>query len=236
MKTRTLILAAGSIAASAFAGVSTPMTTQPPTVEPTLSGWFIAGSFGQLYDVGKGLDTAAFDTTNYDSSRVGKLDFDMYNLQLGYDLAPVSEGFGMAAYLEVSYLTGNVSVSAHPLTTLIPPIDFNIDAQIIPVTANFKVEHVIAGPVSAYLTGGLGYAWTKYSGNDSYSSSSSGGGFYAQLTAGLIWNINPQWEVFGGARWIYLNDLDGAKVGLNNRAEIKLQDSWAWEAGIRFNF
>jgi len=52
----------------------------------------------------------------------------------------------------------------------------------------------------------------------------------------LIWNINPQWEIFGGARWIYLNDLAGAKVGLTNRAEIKLQDSWAWEAGVRFNF
>jgi hypothetical protein len=33
-----------------------------------------------------------------------------------------------------------------------------------------------------------------------------------------------------------VSDLDGAKVGLNNRAEINLQDSWAWEAGVRFNF
>ncbi|MEI7910285.1 MAG: hypothetical protein WCK77_11660 [Verrucomicrobiota bacterium] len=237
MKLHTLILAAGSVAASAFAGVSTPVTATAPGTEPSLMGWFIAGSFGQIYDVGKGLDADAFDGTNYDSANVGKLDFDMYNLQIGRDFGLLDEGFDMAAYLEVGYLDGSVSVAAHPLSIVTLPTDFGIDAQIIPVTANFKLEHAIAGPLSCYFSGGLGYAWTRYSGNNtSESSSANGGGFYAQFTTGLIYNINPHLEIFGGGRWLYLSNLSGAKVGFNHAAEIKLQDAWAWEAGIRFNF
>lgn len=236
MKLRTFFVVAAS-AASAFAGEPAPAYAPPQAAALPLTGWFIAGSFGQLYDVGKGLDSWAFNTTDYDSARVGKLDFDMYTLQIGRDLCPLGAGFGLAAYLEVNYLDGDVSIDAHPRTDTTLATDFGLDAQIIPVTANLKLEHTIAGPISCYLTGGLGYAWTKYSGeNTSDSSSSTGGGFYAQLTAGLIYNITEQWEIFGGARWIYLSSLDGAKVGFNNAAEIKLQDSWSWEAGIRFNF
>jgi hypothetical protein len=236
MKPHTLIFALSSVVATAFSGTPSPVTAPAPMAQDTLSGWFIAGSFGQLYDVGKGIDANAFNTVGLNNARTGTLDMDMYNLEIGRDLCPMGEGFGLSAYLEVSYLDGSVSVDASPYLANYF-YSFGVDAQIVPVTANLKVEHQLFGPVNAYLTGGLGYAWTDFKGNNQASSdSSNGGGFYAQVTAGLIWNINPQWEMYGGARWIYLNGLDGAKIGFYNNAEIKLQDSWAWEAGIRFNF
>ncbi len=95
------------------------------------------------------------------------------------------------------------------------------------MTANLKVEHTIYGPVSAYLTGGLGYAWTKIS---AYGDSNRDGGFYAQASAGLIYNVCERFELFGGARWLYLSDLNMGDT------DIQLDDSWAWEIGACYNF
>jgi len=235
MKLHILLLAVGSVAATALAGDSYSAGTAPAAGQ-TLGSWFLGASFGQLNDVGKGIDGNAFSTSGYYNARMGNLDFNMYNLQIGCDLQPLADGCGLAAYMEIGYLDGNVSLNATPaIPNALIRNNFGMDAEIIPITANVKVEKVFFGPVSGYLSAGLGYAWTDYSGESLYVSS-GGGGFYAQASAGLIYNINQQWELFGGARWLYLNGLGGANIGLYNPAELKLQDSWAWEAGLRFNF
>jgi hypothetical protein len=60
--------------------------------------------------------------------------------------------------------------------------------------------------------------------------SDSDGGFYAQASAGLIYNINSQFELYAGGRWRHLNSLEFGDIPL------ELDDSFAWEVGARVNF
>lgn len=227
MKHKTLLVALSSVTATAYAGTSEVVAPAPapaPAPEPSLCGWFIGGSYGQLSDVDNNLDSAI----NIDGVDVGNLDFDMYTLHVGRDLAS-ENGWDVAAYLEVAYLDGDMSVSRTLFNSFQAPqsISADFDIDIIPVTANFKVEHVIYGPVSGYVTGGAGYAWTDISAEGQ---SENDGGFYAQASAGLLYNINEKFELFGGARWLYLSDL-----GFGD-ATFELDDSVAWEIGARYNF
>ena len=54
--------------------------------------------------------------------------------------------------------------------------------------------------------------------------------FCAQVFAGLGYNVNPHFEIYGGGRWIYLADptLFGSKESVN--------DDWLVELGARFKF
>ncbi len=224
MKTLTLFATAASMTATAFAGsTATVMTPMAPAPAPTLGGWFVGGTYGQS-------DTGA-DLGNFqdygDSYTTDDVEFDLYTLQLGRDLGMQVLGCDLAAYLEVGLADGEGTVRYDG--------DANygdLELQFIPITMNIKFERVIYGPVSAYLTGGVGYAFSnaKY---DDEGNDTSDGGFYAQASAGLIYNISPQWEVFGGVRWMYLDDID---FGGDNEFDINLDNDIAWEVGVRYNF
>ena len=150
------------------------------------------------------------------------------SLQVGRDLTNVN-GWDVAAYLEVGYLDGDLDISATVFDSIDGLLSHSetIELDIIPVTANIKVEHAIYGPVSGYATAGAGYAWSQVSLNDQ---DENDGGFYAQASAGLIYNFSESVELFGGARWLYLSDIGFGE------SEIELDDSFAWEIGARFNF
>lgn len=228
MKYSNLLSALGLATMTANAGTPAPVYTPPPP-EPSLCTWFIGGSYGQL----SGVDTSLSNdfagiTDDFEGFEVDDLDLDMYTLHFGRGITNAN-GWDFAAYFEVAYLTGDTDISAvfDDGEDLVSQ-SANFDLDIIPVTLNFKVEHALFGPVSAYLTGGVGYAWTKIDGDDY---SNNDGGFYAQASAGLIWNINESFELYGGVRWLHLEDLD-----IDEDFGIELEDSFAWEVGLRYNF
>ncbi|MBU6327976.1 MAG: hypothetical protein KGQ89_10120 [Verrucomicrobia bacterium] len=222
MKLTTFIAIAGSVTATAFAGGSKEVIAPTPPPSPTLGGWFIGGTYGQFEadgDLGSSvLSKAAAAIDPFD---VDKFDFDMYTLHVGRDLGTQVAGFDVAAYLEVGFLDGSATISYRDASA------GNIDVEIVPITANLKLERALFGPVNFYLTGGLGYAFTDVSANGD---SDNDGGFYAQASAGLLYNVNSQFELFAGGRWLYLNTLQfGA-------APLDLDDAFAWEIGARVNF
>lgn len=224
MKHNKLIIALSSVTATAYAGTPATVTAPPPAPAPSLCEWFVGGSFGQLYDVGNNLDSLIDNEIRYGGVDVEDLDMNMYTLHVGRGLTN-QNGWDIAAYLEVAYLDGDMTISA--FSSYQRKESTNIDFEMIPVTANLKVEHAIYGPVSGYLSGGLGYAWSRVSaeGEDA-----NDGGFYAQLAAGLVYNVNESFEIFAGARWLYLDSVDFGD------STFELDNSFAWEAGLRFNF
>jgi opacity protein-like surface antigen len=225
MKTLTLLATVTSITATAFAGTTAEvMTPMAPAPAPTLGGWFVGGTFGQSdtdADLANGFSN---DGDHYTSDDV---DFNIYNLQIGRDLGMQVLGCDLAAYLEIGFAEGDGTVRH-----LGDNGYSELELQFVPITMNIKFERVIYGPVSAYLTGGVGYAFSnaKYSDGDY---DNSDGGFYAQASAGLIYNISPQWEVFGGVRWMYLDDVG---FGGDSEFNITLENDIAWEVGVRYNF
>jgi opacity protein-like surface antigen len=258
MKLLTLITTAGSVTATAFAGGSKMVVEAPtPPPAPTLGGWFIGGTYGLLEtdsnvgdimnsndpdgDVGSytegDLGPALEGKRNVDRAASGSygdhydvedFEFDMYTLHVGRDLGVQVLGCDLAAYLEVGFLNGDANASYRRFSSSFSPVIHDtMDISIIPITLNLKLERPVYGPISCYLTGGVGYAFTDM---ELGSASDNGGGFYAQASLGLLYNINASWEIFGGARWVHLSDLD---FGDN---DIELDDNVAYEIGARYNF
>jgi opacity protein-like surface antigen len=256
MKLSTLITTAGSVTATAFAGVSSPIIQAPA---PTLGGWFVGGTYGQLDTDSNGTQVlnnndpegflASYNEGDLgpvlagdqrplvrlpsgnigDHYEVSDFEFDMYTLHIGRDLGKQVLGCDLAAYLEVGFLDGNANTSFFNSgsNSFINSVSTSTDIGIIPITMNLKLERPFYGPISGYITGGVGYAFTDI---ELDSESDSGGGFYAQASIGLIYNINASWEIFGGARYVHLSSLDFGDNG------IELDDNIAYEIGARYNF
>lgn len=219
MKLDKLIIAAfAGLIAPAFAGSAGPAPA--PAHESYLSGWFVAASFGRIYDIGASADNVF--TGNQD---LGDMNMDMYTLQAGRRFDYQQYGLSTALYLEVDYMTGDLDIDNLGGFAIPNPIEVDID--IIPVTLNAMVERNLYAGLGCYLSGGMGYGFTD---TDALGQSESDGGFYAQVAAGLNYKFTEQFELFGGARWVYLDSLD-----LGNTT-LELDDGFAWEAGLRYNF
>ncbi len=232
--------------------------TPPPA--PTLGGWFVGGTFGMMetdsngsevlndndprgngyfrnggdfgpalggYTEGDIQGVRGPSGTYGDHYQVDDFEFDMYTLHVGRDLGMQVLGCDLAAYLEVGFLNGDARASFASFRGDTSFATDSMDINIIPVTLNFKLERPFYGPISGYITGGVGYAFSDV---ELGSESDSGGGFYAQASIGLIYNINASWEIFGGARWVHLSSLD---FGDN---DMELDDNVAYEIGARYNF
>jgi len=228
MKLITYITTAVAMTAAAFAG-SSPVIAPTPPPAPTLGGWFFGGSYGQL-EASHNFDGVVYDAVNsrsLDSVDIGKIDFDVYTLHFGRDLGTQVMGCDVAAYLEVGYMSGDQTAYLNYINQITDSYEFEV--VIVPITFNLKLERPIYGPVSGYLTGGIGYAFSniEVSGYNSISD----GGFYAQATAGLLYNVNAQFEVFAGGRWMYLSGLD-----FDSNYGLQLDDEFSWEVGARYNF
>jgi hypothetical protein len=228
MKFTALITTACSITATAFAGGSKEVIA-PTQSAPSLGGWFIGGTYGQLETEGN--TDAYYGELGGPSPGIPSLEdfeFDMYTLHIGRDLGTQVAGFDLAAYLEVGFVDGNSRATFGSFPGPTPgPTTSDVDAEIIPITVNLKLERALFGPVNFYLTGGLGYAFTEAS---AFGAFESGGGFYAQASAGLIYNVNSELELLAGGRWLHLSSLDFGN------APLELDDAFAWEAGVRVNF
>lgn len=252
MKLLTLITAAGSVTATAFAGEPAPVQTAPAPA-PTLGGWFAGVGFGQ-FESESNLDRLANDADpegygfsylagderelsargpsgSYgDHYGIDDFEFEMYTLHVGRDLGTQFLGCDLAAYLEVGYLDGDASMSYYDFDSFgTYSGTAGVDIDIIPITLNLLIERTLFAGIKGYISGGIGYAFTdsKFLGK-----SDNDGGFFAQASMGLAYDVNDNWEIYGGARYLFLGDLD---LGGNlNGAE--LDDSVGYEIGLRYSF
>jgi len=112
------------------------------------------------------------------------------------------------------------------------------DIDVVPVTLNYKYEYAFTECFGWYIGAGAGVAFV-----DSEVNLHSSGGtevaddsdevFYAQIFTGVTWNVSENFEVFGGARYFFLDDVD---FGESQIEDGDSTDDWIVEAGIRFNF
>jgi hypothetical protein len=259
MKQTTLITAVSAVSAIAYAGEPVqPMQPAPaPAPAPVIGGWFVGGTYGQFetdsniadianeFDAeGYGFDFLAdggYDGYNELTARalpsggygehygIDDFEFDMYTLHIGRDLGTQVLGCDLAAYLEVGFITGDATLTfvEQFSSTAFGIETTGIDIDIIPITINLKAERMFFAGIKGYITAGVGYAFTDA---EFLGQSESDGGFYAQAQIGLAYDINEQWEIYGGARWLYLSDLD---VGVDG---VELDDAVAYEIGLRYSF
>lgn len=233
MKLTTTLLALGLSASSTFAGSVQEVTTTTCDPAPTLGAWFVGGTYGRMDNA----DNLIADT--YSNIPIGPtgfidiydLDLESYSLHVGRDLGMQLLGCDLAAYLEVGITDGDMRIRGReedtdPISTL----DF--DFEIIPVTANLKFERNLFGKLNAYVSAGAGVAFTSITSKTGTNTQKEDDTeFYLQASAGLLYNITDQWEVYGGARWSNLPDLEFG-VGTDD----VIDDSIFYEIGVRYNF
>ncbi|NWK55751.1 outer membrane beta-barrel protein [Verrucomicrobiaceae bacterium N1E253] len=195
---------------------------------PCLWSWFAGGSGGYVDD----------------------WDEDMWTLHLGKEYKCPDKGSSHAIFLEVGYTDKDWSgdyyydLGSGPIPPDYQTSDvrkfarnarFEYSMEVIPITLNYKYERPLWRSLNWYVGGGLGIAITEIDvelGNLKESDDETA--FYGQLFAGLVWNLSDAFEIFGGARWIYmdsgLDDVNGMDIpGV-------LDDDIFYELGGRFNF
>jgi hypothetical protein len=220
MNTKAITMWAG-LALVTAAQAGTPSTTVAPPPSPGLWQWFAGGSVGYLTD----------------------LDEEMYSLQAGAEYQAPGASGSQAFYLQVGFaqqdtdynfissLPGGVSETT------------NIDVDIIPITLNYKYQAPLAGRLSGYAGLGLGvaildgsYDWSWTQGSVPPPNNAGGGRgsqtdvrFYGEVFAGLSYKVCEAFEVFGGVRYIFMDDVDepmgrifNYTAGINNDVLIEL--------------
>ena len=217
---KNLLLLPLAIALPAYAGTSAKQVVAPPP-DTCLTTWFAGASVGYLTQLDTAYYTAHIGVTNS-----------------CWKIA----GWDVSLYAEVGYAEKDKTDSGrYLLNDYFHDFKEDNDLTIVPVTLNVKFDHQITGNLGAYLGGGLGLAWVNddWSFTDTIvvkkttthaSASDSDWVFCAQIFAGLNYHVTPQFEVYGGGRWIHLADptLFGSKQSID--------DDWLVELGARYKF
>lgn len=193
------------LAVPAFAGTSEVVTESAPPPQYTQDtwSWFVGGTAGYLLDAEE----------------------DMYTLQVGAKSPWIVGGWNVALFAEAGWTENHDALDGFG------PLGFagDNDLDIVPITGNVKFEKLISGGLSVYAGVGAGTAYLD-------ADFETAGGrrhtddwiFTAQAFAGLAYNVSDNFEVFGGARWIYFGDNDWAGVDLD--------DDVLLEGGLRYHF
>lgn len=212
-----------ALAAPLWAGeVKSSKAPIPPPEEPNLWNWFVGGSVGYLVD----------------------FEEPFYSVHVGVDTPYKVAGWDTALYLEVGYTDTDDSVAIVDPNVIraVATTPLNADLEIIPLTFNMKFERQLTGSLNAYFGAGLGVAFTDFGARANFvpgptpdvNISSKDTVFAAQVFAGLIYNFNEHFEVFGGARWIYIDDSSVA--GLPGVLDVDFGSDVLFELGGRYTF
>lgn len=148
--------------------------------------------------------------------------------------------YSHALFLEVGW-TGDDdkgSIYAPPGTVFLYPRTYKVDVDIVPITLNYKFEAPLFGSERFhwYIGAGLGAMYgdidLKVTDSMGYSSKSSNDDwiFYAQTAAGIVWNLSDRFEIFGGARYSWFDDINVGGETYNG------SDQAMGEVGLRYNF
>ena len=224
MKLTTLATITGlALVATAQAGEE---TSAKQVIAPIAAlcdwSWFAGGSVGVI------------DGDDWDE--------DIYTLHIGKERKCAGDKCSQAIYLEVGFTESDFrdvdSVTTtpdegDPITTTTSTIT-NID--IIPITLNYKYECELSNKLNWYAGAGAGMALvdvdieTSISGDNGSTTSESDDdtAFYGHIFAGLVYNVSDTIEVFGGARFIFMDDVLGGDSPLDEEVH--------YELGARYNF
>jgi len=202
------------MAAPVFAGTTVveptyQVTPAPMMAEPSQQRWFFGASAGYL----------------------DEFDEEMYHVQLGYETGNAMYGWSMALFMEAGWTEADDDrFFGTVLDTAEQELEF------IPVTLNLKFSRSIFGGLNAYFGAGAGVAFVDYhvnfglAGNDSEEDEV----FTGQVFAGLGYNLTQHFEVFAGARWIYIDYDSPANIDIN---ELQFgDDDFLGEIGMRIKF
>ena len=235
---KTILLLPFVLALPVFAGTSAKEVVAPaPAPNPCLFTWFAGGSVGYL--------------TEFEEV--------MYTGHIGTDTCWNIGGWNVALFAEIGYTERDESYSYARQST--PPVEphfhdsFTVDEledyldatsyfgqtntsydlDIMPITFNVKLERQLTGNLNAYFGGGVGVAGVDLSIDAGFDHASDDDWvFVGQVFAGLTYNVNQNFEIFGGARWIYFEDADLSDGGF--KGTLELEDDFFFELGARFNF
>ena len=224
-----------------FAGTSAKQVIAPPN--PCLMSWFTGASVGYLTELEEPMYNIHLGVTN---------------------TCWVLGGWNVSGFVEVGYTTKSEDYSPrdHETPPIYVPNRISLDVDqmgqalqyaadyynahtsydldIVPITLNVKFERAISGDLSAYIGGGLGVAYVDLdlSGHSiqgpSLSASDSDWVFYSQVFGGLSYKVTPNFEVYGGARWIYMSDASFSAYG--ESATLELGSDCLLELGARYKF
>lgn len=192
----------------------------PPMTQSPMWEWFVGASGGYLLDLEEG----------------------MYHAHVGVNTPMGWSGWSTALYLEVGFVeTEDLTSIVDPtVPTAVVTAPFSSELQVVPVTLNFKLERAVTDWLNLYAGIGVGAAFTEF---DGYAPLAAGPPirvsdddvvFYAQAFAGVGFDVGDHFEIFTGARWIYLDDPEFT-VGPSTGA-IDFEDDVLVEAGFRFTF
>lgn len=220
MKTTAMTLLTGlALAASAQAGETYSAKAPAPAPEPCLWTWFAGGSGGYVDDI----------------------DNDMWTLHLGKEYKCPGSDASHAIFLEVGWTGWDEDDSFHndDSTSNYGHYDIDFDFDVIPITINYKYESSLTNRLNWYIGGGLGVAITSIdvdvAGGPSGDEDETN--FYGHLFAGLVYNVSDSFEIFGGARYLYMDGTDDTDIaGVNVDIPGVLDDDFFYELGLRFNF
>lgn len=130
----------------------------------------------------------------------------------------------------------------------------NVDVEIIPITLNYRNEYDLAGELNYYFGLGAGIALVDIKtrvglSNTSVNDPSVAGitsvddaTYYVHIFAGLSYNVSESFAVFGGARYIFMGNIDlgdpnlGVAVADFTSTDSPLDHAVQFELGARFNF
>ena len=262
MKYSTLTICTGLVcSAIAQAGdVSSEEIITPPAA-PTEWSWFVGGSLGYVSGEFDGLG-AAGDILGLDD-----WDEPIYTLHVGTERMAASGNVSHAFFIEVGYTKNDESVNADQglISELndtiqdlagdqqitIDTLSFGTDMEIIPITYNYKYESCVAEKLNWYVGAGAGFALVdtelsvdlsgtigEDSGSIGDSDSDDDTVFYAHIFAGLTYNVSETFELFGGVRYIFMDDIDiNLYDGLiDDSIDSPLDGAVHVELGARYNF
>ena len=214
MKLTTLATITGlALAATAQAGEE---TSAKQVIAPIAAlcdwSWFAGGSVGVI------------DGDDWDE--------DIYTLHIGKERKCAGDKCSQAIYLEVGFTESDFTESEGGVSEE-PPITTSTDIEIIPITLNYKYECELSHKLNWYAGAGAGIAlvdvdFEESSSNGSISESDDDTAFYGHIFAGLVYNVSDTIEVFGGARYIFMDDVLGG--------ESLLDEEVHYELGARYNF
>lgn len=136
---------------------------------------------------------------------------EMWHAHLGIDLVPQFAGMSQAVFLEVGYNELEF---------------FGVEQEIVPVTLNYKLERPIFSVFTIYAGAGAGVAFYEVSG----AVDADDEVFWGQIFGGIVCNIGTSFEIFAGARGVFLDEVD------INGFTTDSGDDLLWELGARFNF
>jgi opacity protein-like surface antigen len=225
------------------AGTSAKETVAPAPSEPCAYNWFTGASIGYLteleepmYDFHLGLTNTCWNLGGWNVALFAEIgytekDDDWSGRDREVSTLPrISEG-------DLDDLSGNIDDLEGLLSDIADntPWDTGCDLDIMPITLNVKLERPITGDLNVYFGGGLGMALVDLSVEvGEFDFSDDDWVFTGQLFAGLNYNFNPNFEVYGGARWIYYDDASMSDNDVGG--DLELDDDFLIEIGARINF